>query len=47
LRKLAADISIEEILADYPRLRRADVVAAIEYVRHVGTADEVILLCAS
>jgi uncharacterized protein (DUF433 family) len=42
LEKLAADISIEEILADYPRLTRADVLAAIEYARHAVTADEVI-----
>jgi uncharacterized protein (DUF433 family) len=42
LEKLAADISIDEILADYPRLTRADVLAAIEYARHAVTADEVI-----
>jgi uncharacterized protein (DUF433 family) len=42
LEKLAADISIAEILADYPRLSRADILAATEYARHSVTADEVI-----
>lgn len=38
LEKLAADIPIAEILEDYPRLTRADVLAAIEYARYaVGT----------
>ena len=40
LEKLAADISIEEILADYPRLKRADVLAAIEFARRMLATDE-------
>jgi len=42
LEKLAADMSIDDILADYPRLTRADVLTAIEYARHAVAADEVI-----
>ena len=33
LEKLAADKPIEEILADYPHLTRADVLAAVAYAR--------------
>ena len=33
LEKLAADMRIEEILADYPRLTREDVLAAVDYAR--------------
>jgi uncharacterized protein (DUF433 family) len=40
LEKLAADVSIGEILDDYPRLTRADVLAAIEYARCAVAADE-------
>ncbi len=36
LEKLAADVPIDEILEDYPRLTRADVLAAIEYGRHAS-----------
>ena len=42
LDKLAADIPIEEILSDYPRLTRADVLAAISYARRAVGTDEVI-----
>ncbi len=42
LDKLAADIPIEEILRDYPRLTRADVLAAISYARRAVGTDEVI-----
>ena len=42
LEKLAADCSIEEILADYPRLKRQDVLAAIAYAREVLGTDELI-----
>lgn len=31
LRKLAEGISVEEVLADYPRLTREDVLAALGY----------------
>ena len=33
LDKLAADMPIDEILADFPRLTRADVLASILYAR--------------
>jgi uncharacterized protein (DUF433 family) len=42
LEKLAADRSIEEILADYPRLKRQDVLAAIAYAREALGTDELI-----
>lgn len=42
LEKLGADASIEEILEDYPRLTRQDVLAAIQYARQVIGTDEVI-----
>jgi uncharacterized protein (DUF433 family) len=42
LEKLANDTPIEEILKDYPRLQRDDVLAAIAYAREVLGADEVI-----
>jgi uncharacterized protein (DUF433 family) len=42
LEKLAADIPITEVLEDYPRLTRADVLAAIEYARHAVGTDEII-----
>jgi hypothetical protein len=40
LEKLAADVSIDEILGDYPRLKREDVLAAIAYARRVVGTDE-------
>lgn len=33
LEKVAAGCSIEEVLADYPRLTREDVLAAVAYAR--------------
>ena len=42
LEKLAADVSIEEILTDYPRLTREDVLAAIAYACHAVGTDEII-----
>ena len=42
LEKLAADAPIEEILEDYPRLTRADVLAAVAYARQAIGTDEVI-----
>jgi uncharacterized protein (DUF433 family) len=42
LEKLAADCSIEDILTDYPRLKRADVLAAIAYAREALGTDELI-----
>jgi len=42
LEKLAADISIEEILADHPGLAREDVLAAIAYARQAIGTDEII-----
>jgi uncharacterized protein (DUF433 family) len=42
LEKLAADISIEEILQDYPRLSREDVLAAIAYARGVVGTEEIV-----
>jgi uncharacterized protein (DUF433 family) len=42
LEKLAADIPIDEILADYPRLSRLDVLAALAYARAVVGTDEII-----
>lgn len=43
LEKLAADISIEEILVDYPRLTRDDVLAALDYARAALGTDELLL----
>ena len=42
LEKLAADHSIEEILADYPGLKRVDVLAARAYARAALGTDEII-----
>jgi uncharacterized protein (DUF433 family) len=42
LEKLAAGSSIEEILADYPRLTREDILAAVAYARHAVGTDEFI-----
>ena len=35
LRKLAADVSVEAVLRDYPRLTREDVQAALAYASDV------------
>lgn len=40
LEKLAADQSIAEILKDYPRLVREDVLAALAYARSALSTDE-------
>jgi len=42
LEKLAADIPTEEILADYPRLTRKDILAAIAYAREAIATEEFI-----
>ncbi|MBE7500404.1 MAG: DUF433 domain-containing protein [Verrucomicrobiales bacterium] len=42
LEKLAADLSIEEILEDYPRLTRQDVLAAFAYARGVVGTEEIV-----
>ena len=42
LEKLAAGNSIEEILDDYPRLTREDVLAAVAYAREALSTDEII-----
>lgn len=41
LKKLSQDISIDEILADYPRLTREDIQAAIAYAASALSTDEV------
>jgi uncharacterized protein (DUF433 family) len=41
LEKLAADISIEDVLGDYPDLERADVLAALAYARQALGTDEI------
>jgi len=42
LEKLAAGISVEEILDDYPAISREDVMAALSYAQRVVGTDEVI-----
>jgi uncharacterized protein (DUF433 family) len=42
LEKLAADIPVEEILEDYPRLSREDVLAALAYARHALGTEEIL-----
>lgn len=39
LEKLADDVPIEEILADYPRLTREDVLAAVAYARSLLSSE--------
>jgi len=41
LEKLAADVSIEGVLADYPQLAREDVLAALAYARQALGTDEI------
>lgn len=43
LRKLAADMSIEAILRDYPRLTREDIQAALAYASDAVGSEEVLL----
>jgi uncharacterized protein (DUF433 family) len=42
LEKIAAGCSIDEILDDYPRLSREDVLAAVAYAREALSMDEII-----
>ncbi len=42
LEKIAAGFSFEEILSDYPRLTRADVLAAVAFARQAIGTDEYI-----
>jgi len=44
LKKLSQNLAIDEILADYPRLRRKDVQAAIAYAAAALSTDEVLPL---
>jgi len=43
LKKLSQDISVDEILSDYPKLKRKDVQAAIAYAAATVSTDEVFL----
>src|SRR3989442_9370957 len=40
LEKLAAGQTIEEVLEDYPRFRREDVLAGVKYASHAVGAEE-------
>ena len=42
LEKIAAGCTIEEILDDYPRLGRDDVLAAVAYARQALSTDEIL-----
>jgi len=42
LEKIAAGCSMAEILTDYPRLTREDVLAAVAYAREALSTDEII-----
>lgn len=44
LRKLAQNISIEEILSDYPRLTKEDIRAAIAYAAQSLSTEEILPL---
>lgn len=41
LKLLAHGIGIEEILEEYPRLTRADILAALDYAHHTIKAEEI------
>jgi len=43
LEKIAADIPIDDILYDYPRITREDVLAAVAYAAASVNAEEIIL----
>ncbi len=43
LEKLAADIPIDDILYDYPRITREDILAAIAYAADSVNAEEIIV----
>ena len=47
LEKLAADLSVEQVLADYPRLTREDILAALEYASQAVGAEEIRPLAAT
>jgi len=47
LRKLSQGISIEEILADYPRLTREDIYAALSYAAEALSTEELSILQAT
>ncbi|HEX4952725.1 MAG TPA: DUF433 domain-containing protein [Thermoanaerobaculia bacterium] len=42
LEKLAAGRTLEEILLDYPTLRREDVLAALDYARGLVAIEEIL-----
>lgn len=42
LEKLAADIAMDQILEDYPRLQHEDILAALAYARQALGTDEII-----
>ena len=42
LEVLATDTSIDDLLIDYPQLRREDVLAALAYARQALGTDEII-----
>jgi uncharacterized protein (DUF433 family) len=42
LEKMAADIAIEEILADHPQLVRADVLAAVAFACRMLSTDDLL-----
>lgn len=43
LRKLAAGMSVDEVLLDYPRLTRDDVLAALAYASDSVGSEDVLL----
>jgi uncharacterized protein (DUF433 family) len=43
LRKLAANMSVEAILRDYPRLTREDIQAALAYASDAVGSEEILL----
>jgi uncharacterized protein (DUF433 family) len=43
LRKLAANMSVDDILRDYPRLTREDVQAALSYACDAVSSEEIVL----
>jgi len=43
LRKLAADMSVEAVLRDHPRLTREDVQAALAYASDAVGSEEILL----
>jgi uncharacterized protein (DUF433 family) len=42
LEKLAGGLSIEEIVEEYPKLERADVLAALDYARSVLGSEHIL-----